>query len=457
MSVCVTLDGREHQLGFTTSGEEPGREEDFLLPLTLFPAMLARSRLKLPGKLSPRLLSAVPKIQDVFRLWGDEYWGEVFQGLGRVPLEAEPRTETTERASGVACFFSGGVDSFYTLLKNQEEVTHLIFVHGFDIALENEAVRSQASVMAGEVAKALGKTFVEVEANISPFPRTLLGWEKYHGAAMASVALLFQHLFRKALIAASYTYAELTPWGSHAVLDPLWSTELTEIVHDGCEATRIDKLAYIAEHDLAMRWLRVCNRARDSAYNCGRCGKCLRARVVLQAVGALERCETLPHDLSLEEVANMPMPNEAGRFVVMQTLKALERRGTQPELRRTIAEVLDKSPQTNEAMAERAERIHRERELSVAQKKLEQTHARLEASRGTTQRLHTKVQRLQARAQRLETRAERLEEHNRLLNARLSGRRYRLADALATIASRTPMLGKLVQRQDTAENRQPPN
>ncbi len=226
MSVLVTLDGRAHRLGFRTSGEEPGKEEDFLVPLTLFPAMLTRSRLKLPGKLSPRLLSAVPKIQDVFRLWGDEYWGERFQGLVRVPLEAEPRTETTERASGVACFFSGGVDSFYTLLKNQEEVTHLIFVHGFDIALENEAVRSRASVMAREVAKALGKTFVEVEANISPFPRTLLGWEKYHGAAMASVALLFQHRFRKALIGATYTYAELIPWGTHPMLDPCGAPSL---------------------------------------------------------------------------------------------------------------------------------------------------------------------------------------------------------------------------------------
>jgi hypothetical protein len=65
--------------------------------------------------------------------------------------------------------------------------------------------------MAREVAKELGKTLIEVEADIRPFPRTLVGWEKYHGAAIASVALLFQHLFRKVLIAATYTYAELTP------------------------------------------------------------------------------------------------------------------------------------------------------------------------------------------------------------------------------------------------------
>jgi hypothetical protein len=121
----------------------------------------------------------------------------------------------------------------------------------------------------------------------------------------------------------------------------LWSTELTEIEHHGCEATRIDKIAYTSEYDLAMEWLRVCNQASDGAYNCGRCRKCLRARVGLQTVGALERCKTLPHDLDLEEVADMAVSTEAGRFVVLQTLRALERRGTDPELTRTMAEVLE--------------------------------------------------------------------------------------------------------------------
>ena len=151
MSVSVTLDGREHRLGFAISGDEPGKQADFLIPLTLFPAMLTRcSRLQLPGKVSPRLLSAIPRIEDIFRLWGDEYWGEHVKNLERVPVEAEARTEPAEqhmqrRAAGVACFFSGGVDSFYTLLKHREEVTHIIFVHGFDIALSQVKWTSRRS------------------------------------------------------------------------------------------------------------------------------------------------------------------------------------------------------------------------------------------------------------------------------------------------------------------------
>ncbi len=74
--------------------------------------------------------------------------GGKFQNLQRIGVDAEVRGGPSDLASGIACFFSGGVDSFYTLLKHREEITHIIFVHGFDIALEDHSLRAQASRMA---------------------------------------------------------------------------------------------------------------------------------------------------------------------------------------------------------------------------------------------------------------------------------------------------------------------
>jgi hypothetical protein len=81
---------------------------------------------------------------------------------------------------------------------------------------------------------------------------------QYQGAALASVGLLFQHLFHKVLIPATFSYSDLPPWGSHPLLDPLWSTEVTDFEHDGAEAMRVDKAAYVSRHETAMTWLRVC-------------------------------------------------------------------------------------------------------------------------------------------------------------------------------------------------------
>jgi lipid II:glycine glycyltransferase (peptidoglycan interpeptide bridge formation enzyme) len=301
LSVTITLSGRglgdrARAVYFKTS-ESIGREEDFLLPLTLPLAMITDSRLKLPGRVSSRLLSSLPKLQDMFHLWGTVNWGAQYQ---RIAIDVEAQGTGTKPALGVACFFSGGVDSFYTLLKNRNKVTHLIFVHGFDITLANRSLRAQASHAAREVARELGKNLIEVETDLRSFSDSLVDWDLYHGAALASVGLLFQHLFREVLIPSTATYAELYAWGSHPLLDPLWSTDLTSFDHHGCEATRADKSALISNSETAMRWLRVCWVNPSSAYNCGRCEKCRWTMMNLHEVGALGLCRTLPKTLNFD-------------------------------------------------------------------------------------------------------------------------------------------------------------
>ena len=214
------------------------------------------------------------------------------------------------------------------------------------------------------------------------------------------------------------------------MLDPLWSTELTEIEHHGCGATRPEKVAYISEHETAMNWLRVCFKNPDGAYNCGHCGKCLRTRVTLRVAGALERCKTLPHDLSLEEVANMEMPNDTSRFHVRQSLETLERLGTEPELALALKEALDKSSGTDETQTDDTERRRLHQQLSLTRKDLERTRAELRVSRA---------------------RSEHLAQRNRSLVARYTALRYRVVGALVGVALRMPGMGKLVRSRSAAD------
>ena len=333
VSTSITLAGRTlgdqiHSVKFVAS-EDVGWEVDFLLPLALLPAMVTDSRLKLPGQISYRLFSAVPTLQNVFCLWDEEF--DIYPPK-RILVDAEIQSRDGEHASGVACLFSGGVDSFYTLLKNLDEITHLIFVHGFDISLTNYSLRAQASHAAREVARELGKSLIEVTTDLRSLSDPLVQWRQYQGAALASVGLLFQHLFHKVLIPAAYSYADLRPWGSHPLLDPLWSTELTNFEHDGCEATRVDKVAYISRHEVAMKWLRVCWLLPNYDYNCGSCGKCLTTMINLQAAGALERCRTLPHTIDLNAIPKIDRSDKDGMAFAQQNIRALERSGSDPEL-----------------------------------------------------------------------------------------------------------------------------
>jgi hypothetical protein len=286
------------------------------------------------GAVSPHLLSAVPKIQNLLTLWDEKLFRPV-------PVSAEAREVGEEaRPSAVACFFSGGVDSFYTLLERQEEITHLIHM---ELPLADTSVQEQLFRGVREVARQMGKVLIRVDTNLMSFGKSArVSWKYYHGSRIASVGLLFQHLFCKVLIPATFDQGNLFPWGTHPQLDPLWSTELVEFEHHGVEVTRPKKVAAISNSDMAMQWLRVCFKD-PHAYNCGRCEKCLRTMIALQASGALKRCKTLPDNLSLEAVANLNLSSEAARAFARQNLEVIETRESEATLAGTLAEALRRS------------------------------------------------------------------------------------------------------------------
>lgn len=387
VSVPITLDGKAHAPVWFRASQPFGQRPDFLLPLTLLPAMATGSRLGLAGSFSPRLVSAVSKVQDILCLWGEESRARNFRGLQRVEVDVRRAGgRSDDRPSDVACFFSGGVDSFHTALKHQDEITHLIFVHGFDLTLGNVAIREKASQMAHEVAKGMGKNLIEVETNLRSFSNGFVRWGDYHGAALACVALLFQHRFRKVFIASTRSYANLVPWGSHPVLDPLWNTELTGLEHDGCEVTRPRKAAYISEYGPALEWLRVCLNPSDGIYNCGNCVKCLTTMLSLQAAGALERSKTFPKDLDLQAIAEMDLSGDTLLPLAQQILRALEQLETEPDSAEALAVAIARCPESSEA---RAEREMFQRELSKSSKRLESTRNKLKATRRLAEKLKT--------------------------------------------------------------------
>ena len=66
----------------------------------------------------------------------------------------------------------------------------------------------------------------------------------YQGAGLASVAHALG--LERLLIPGPRSYGQLEPNGTHPLLDPLWSTESTEIVHDGAEPSRWEKIQFLS-------------------------------------------------------------------------------------------------------------------------------------------------------------------------------------------------------------------
>lgn len=319
VSAALEVGGRRQEVWYRISPGPVAEGADAWLAAALVPAMKHGGPLRIDGVVSSKLLDAVPTIQEIFCAWSHDFQ--------RIPIDTGVRPRPPAGSPrGVGCFFSGGVDSFYSFLKHREEITALIFVHGFDIKLARSALRERVSRVITEVAAELGKPLIEVETNLRDFSdRDALWGQDYYGSALASVALLLSPRLRTVYVPASHSYRDLLPRGSHPMLDPLWSTEATQIMHDGCEAGRVEKVARVATCDQAMKALRVCWENRDEAYNCGRCEKCLRTMVSLHVVGAFARCRTFPRPLELWRVARIRTTDAVVRGYVEENLRAIER------------------------------------------------------------------------------------------------------------------------------------
>ena len=172
----------------------------------------------------------------------------------------------------------------------------MVLVHGFDVPLADREAFARVEAQASDVARFFNKRLIVARTNLHwDHPSIPCSWEMYHGAAMAAVAYALAPHHGKVYIAPSYSYANLQPWGSHPLLDPLWSTEALQIVHDGGE-TRMEKLRLLVSHPEVLARLRVCWQQTD-AYNCGLCEKCVRTMVALRALG-VNRCAAFPDALT---------------------------------------------------------------------------------------------------------------------------------------------------------------
>lgn len=330
LSAELSVGGTQRVIWYrTTAGPLACGPEPFLTAALLLASRL-HAPLRMHGAVSPQLLSSFPTILDVFHNWD--------RGYHKIPVTAQTGAPGAAGQRATACFFSGGVDSFYTLLKHRHEITSIVFIHGFDIDLDNVRLRQHVSHRIQEVAAAFGKPLVEVETNVKQFREPHVSWEDYHGAALASIALALGPQFDKVYIAASSCYADLYPWGSHPIVDGLWSTESVAIVHDGCEATRLEKTQRIVESDVVCRTLRVCWENPDGDYNCGRCRKCLFAKARLRAIGALQRVTTFDSDLDLGALERLPLETP---YETTDLYDHLVRAGTEPDLARALRRYLD--------------------------------------------------------------------------------------------------------------------
>lgn len=336
VSTTIEVDEKRYDVWYSSKQGPIADGVESFLAACIVPAMGLGYAVKAPAPVSGRLLNGIAHFQNTMHEW--------FPELLPVPILAEAKATTTVRAAGVGSFFSCGVDACYSMLKHYDEITQAVLIHGFDFPATHALSCETVSQMAEKATRKLKKPLLEVSTNIREFGRHKADWLKtYHGSILASVALLLSPQLGTMYLPSTYPTTDLFPWGSHPDIDPLWSTEGIDIVHDGCEASRTQKVARIAQSDVAMSVLRVCGtefKTRGTAFNCGKCEKCIRTMVDLRIAGALERTTTFRRCMTLRDVKLVDMRKGMHRYFYQSSLDEITRKGNDPKLAAALRECL---------------------------------------------------------------------------------------------------------------------
>jgi len=242
--------------------------------------------------------------------WLRHWFYEPDRALVRIEAKTSssfPTPRTPERAG---FFFSGGIDSFATLrvnrlgfpLEHPWSIKDGLLVYGLELDVPQafEYVLSSLS----EAAEDAGITLIPVYTNLylqfrdEDAPKHFYFWiYEFGGSALAAVAHAFARRLTVASIAATHDLYHPEPMGSHPLLDPNFGSTDLRIRHDLFALSRLERTKLIADWDVALQHLRVCNRYKHyqpGKLNCGQCEKCVRTMLGLLVLGVLDRTRVFP-------------------------------------------------------------------------------------------------------------------------------------------------------------------
>lgn len=258
------------------------------LVLALPVAFLLRQDLTMESPVDQKLLANARSILRIWRSWHSNYREIV------IATEIRNALNVCLEHSETLIFFTGGIDSFFSLIseiENQDRTNTiskptLVTGWGLDIPLSEPDGFKIAWKTVTEAANKFGVGRLWVKTNLRELPGYQFGDEWYgkltHGAALSSIAHLFGTNVSRAIIGSTYDFAHLVPWGSHPLVDPLFSASGLAVIHDGAGFTRVEKTAAVMRSALATANLRVCWGPKG---NCSRCSKCLRTMATIDLYG----------------------------------------------------------------------------------------------------------------------------------------------------------------------------
>lgn len=276
---------------------------DAFAPFILYLGMHYHQDIHIKGNISPilyhNLMHYVAKIFDGFSVYTKIVDFKV-DGLRK------PKSGPMDLvATGISC----GVDSLTTIYDNFVQSTYedlrinsLFLVnsgtHGEYEDNKTREIWLKRAKLNQKAADDLGLPVFLLDSNLHYFTFKV-GQNRLGYLAIYCCFMSVQRYVKRYLVASSSSYddnlkhalseRDVDMAGYCEIFMPhLLSTGRIELVIDGCQYTRAEKIERIKDWEIAHKYLNVCLSPFDDGSNCSSCSKCVRTLLVLDTMGKLD-------------------------------------------------------------------------------------------------------------------------------------------------------------------------
>lgn len=274
----------------------------------LYPAIRnGETRLHIMGAISARLFDNLHRVAEIinFSLSKEKNFKPQYLNITCDKLESKTFKNNIEIGTGL----SMGVDSLCSFYEYFEQcsvpefkITKLFLfnVGSFDNlkdAANAENVFNAKKIEREAFAKCKGLELITLNSNMHEF--MIWGHGRTEAITGMAAILMFQPFCHRYYWAsAGWNYGQIfkyydTELGFYmAIFDPIFigllSTESLQIVSQGIELTRMQKVEMISDYKTAHALLDVCVLPNLQSKNCGTCVKCLRTLLSIELLGKLD-------------------------------------------------------------------------------------------------------------------------------------------------------------------------
>lgn len=195
------------------------------------------------------------------------------------------------------CTFTGGIDSFYTLLSKESTIDSILYCINYDIYKNQTELLKQQIEVINTVSESLGKKVIICETNNRMILQNLKSyncnntgdrWGVYlHGICIFNHAYNLSNYYSEFYFPSTLSMNnEWKLWGSDHNLDKHYSSLHLHISTHG-NIDRFQKTQFLCLHKknkLVFDNLKVCWINSNKKFNCSKCDKCIRTIISIGAV-----------------------------------------------------------------------------------------------------------------------------------------------------------------------------